>query len=212
MAVRKARLSASASRLSSTRCAGAGKNPPPERDMLVASLESQARYIIRPALAIDALEKRDNGSLAMQTPPDPRTGATILVFDSLEWIYRVNPRSRPTQSKVPWAYSKRARVSAKSAQDFAESTAQTRPADEDSDFAREARRIWARLLWIIPGDFHPNRCYPALTWKSELLASKPSGRGTLHAVDMSCWLVGICGGSNLWKFPRESSVLAGLSG
>jgi hypothetical protein len=63
----------------------------------VASLESQARYIIRPALAIDALEKRDNGSLAMQTPPDPRTGATILVFDSLEWIYHITQIPDPGQ-------------------------------------------------------------------------------------------------------------------
>jgi hypothetical protein len=53
------------------------------------SLESQARYITRPALAMDALEKRQDGTLAMQTPPDPRTGATLLALDPLEWIHRI---------------------------------------------------------------------------------------------------------------------------
>jgi len=55
----------------------------------VESLESQARYITRPSLAMDALEKRDDGTLAMQTPPDPRTGADGVAFDLLEWIHRI---------------------------------------------------------------------------------------------------------------------------
>jgi hypothetical protein len=25
----------------------------------------------------------------METPPDPRTGATLLVLDPLEWIHRI---------------------------------------------------------------------------------------------------------------------------
>jgi hypothetical protein len=44
------------------------------------------------------------------------------------------------------AYSNRARVSAQSLQDLADPTAEIRPADQDSDFAKEARRTWARLL------------------------------------------------------------------
>ena len=60
-----------------------------------ASLESQARYITRPSLAMDALRKRDDGTLAMQTPPEPRTGVAMVVFDPLEWIHRPYPRSRP---------------------------------------------------------------------------------------------------------------------
>ena len=56
----------------------------------MVSIESQACYITRPALPMDALEKRDDGSLAIQSPPDPRTGAMILVFDSLEWILGIN--------------------------------------------------------------------------------------------------------------------------
>jgi hypothetical protein len=37
----------------------------------IASLESQARYITRPVLAMDALRKLDGGSLVLETPPIP---------------------------------------------------------------------------------------------------------------------------------------------
>ena len=53
------------------------------------SLESQARYIARPAMAMDALRQLPDGTLAMETPPDPRSGATLLVLDPLEWIHRI---------------------------------------------------------------------------------------------------------------------------
>jgi hypothetical protein len=55
----------------------------------LTSLESQARYITRPALAMDALQKLDDGNLALETPPDPRTGATSILLDPLEWIHRI---------------------------------------------------------------------------------------------------------------------------
>jgi hypothetical protein len=78
----------------------------------VDSLESQARYITRPALAMDALEKRDDGTLAMQTPPDPRTGADRVVFDPLEWIQNITAHILdPGQHSTRYygAYSNRAR-------------------------------------------------------------------------------------------------------
>jgi hypothetical protein len=52
-------------------------------------LESQARYITRPALSMDALKKQPDGTLTLQTPPDPRTGTTSLTLDPLEWIHRI---------------------------------------------------------------------------------------------------------------------------
>ena len=55
----------------------------------LGSLESQARYIARPAMAMDALQKRADGTLALQTRRDFRTGATLLVLDPLEWIQRI---------------------------------------------------------------------------------------------------------------------------
>ncbi len=47
---------------------------PPVEAAGIASLESQARYISRPALAMDALQKLDDGRLVLETPPDPRSG------------------------------------------------------------------------------------------------------------------------------------------
>jgi hypothetical protein len=37
----------------------------------------------RPALAMDALQKQNDGSFAIQTDPDPKTGATVLILDPL---------------------------------------------------------------------------------------------------------------------------------
>ena len=47
-------------------------------------LQSQARYITRPALSMDALMKQPDGTLTLQTPPDPRTGTTSITLDPLE--------------------------------------------------------------------------------------------------------------------------------
>ena len=115
----------------------------------VASLESQARYITRPSLAMDALEKRDDGTLAMQTPPDPRTGADRVVFDPLEWIHRIAAHSpdRGLHSTRDYhAYSNRARAHPQSVQDRVAPTAEAHPTDQESDFTSETRRTWARLL------------------------------------------------------------------
>jgi len=38
---------------------------------------------------MDALEKHPDGSLTLQTPPDPRTGASSMTLDPLEWIHRI---------------------------------------------------------------------------------------------------------------------------
>ena len=62
---------------------------PPVEAAASASLEIQARYITRPTLAMDALQPLDDGRLAPETPPDPRTGATRLALDPLEWIHRI---------------------------------------------------------------------------------------------------------------------------
>jgi hypothetical protein len=63
---------------------------PPVEAAALTSLESQARYITRPALAMDALQKLQDGRLALETPPDPRTGASLLTLDPLEWIHRIS--------------------------------------------------------------------------------------------------------------------------
>ena len=47
------------------------------------------RAITLPALAMDAPEKLDDCTLSLKTPPDPRTGASRVVLDPLEWIHRI---------------------------------------------------------------------------------------------------------------------------
>jgi hypothetical protein len=49
--------------------------------------------------AMDTLQKLDDGRLALETPPDPRTGATLLALDPLEWIHRITAHPR---SRAPW--------------------------------------------------------------------------------------------------------------
>jgi hypothetical protein len=72
---------------------------PPVEAAEIASPESQTRYISRPVLALDALEKLDDGSLVLETPPDPRTGATSVPLDPLEWFTASRPIS-PTRDAI----------------------------------------------------------------------------------------------------------------
>jgi hypothetical protein len=77
--------------LSSTFCVHPGFTVyagPPVDAAQIASLVSQARYITRPAVDMDSLQKPDDGSLVMDTPPDPRSGATSITLDPPEWIHR----------------------------------------------------------------------------------------------------------------------------
>lgn len=123
---------------------------PPVDAAALTSRESQSRYITRPALAMDALEQLDDGNLALETPPDPRTGATRVVLDPLEWIHRItahipNPGSHCQRFYA--AYSNRGGFAKPCAQ---RNSAETGPPPHDdrdnSDFAREARSTWARLI------------------------------------------------------------------
>ena len=62
---------------------------PPVDGAALASLQSQGRYITRPALAMNALRKLEDGPLSLETPPEPRTGASTITLDPLEWIHRL---------------------------------------------------------------------------------------------------------------------------
>jgi hypothetical protein len=72
---------------------------PPVEASEIVSLQSQARYITRPIMAMDALEKLADGNLVLKTLPDPKTGATSIKLDLLEWIHRITPISR-TQDAI----------------------------------------------------------------------------------------------------------------
>jgi hypothetical protein len=122
---------------------------PPVEPEAIESLESQARYIARPAMAMDALQKRPDGTLGLETPPDPRTGATLLVLDPLEWIHRITAHipdpGRHTRRSYG-AYCNRSRVTARATLERPDHAAQACAAAQDSESATETRRTWARLL------------------------------------------------------------------
>ena len=123
---------------------------PPVEAGALASLESQGRYITRPALALDALRKLEDSNLALETPPDPRSGATRLALDPHEWIHRITahiPDPGSHCQRFYGAYSNRGRIVGAGTQ--ADSPAAGAPAPdarENSDFSREARSSWARLV------------------------------------------------------------------
>ena len=51
--------------------------------------ERLARYITRAPIALDRLEAAEAGCVRVATPPDPRTGATGLRLDGLDWIHAI---------------------------------------------------------------------------------------------------------------------------
>ena len=113
-------------------------------------MESQARYITRPVLAMDALEKHDDGRLVLKTPPDPRTGATSIELDPLEWIHRITshiPDPGRHCQRFYGAYSNRGRISLADRQgQTAGMPAAKLPEQDNPDVSKEARGMWARLI------------------------------------------------------------------
>jgi hypothetical protein len=116
----------------------------------LTSLESQGRYITRPAMALDALQQLDDGKLALETPPDPRTGVTLLALDPLEWIHRITshiPGPGRHCQRFYGAYSNRGRVGKPRAEaGNTDASANAREDKDNSDFSREAGSTWARLI------------------------------------------------------------------
>jgi len=116
----------------------------------MASLESQARYITRPAVTMDSLQKLDDGSLVMDTPPDLRTGATSIELDALEWIHRITshiPDPGRHCQRFYGAYSNRGRISVADRQDQSAGMPAAKLPEQDNPYvSKEARSTWARLI------------------------------------------------------------------
>jgi hypothetical protein len=94
---------------------------------------------------MDALEKLEDGTLSLETPRDPRTGATRVVLDPLEWIHRITtpiPDPGSHCQRFYGAYSNRGRVRRASARADNPAAGER----DNSDFSREARSTWARLV------------------------------------------------------------------
>jgi hypothetical protein len=103
----------------------------------------------RPRPGHDALRTLDDDNLALETPPDPRTGATLVILDPPEWIYRIaTPIPQPPGhcQRFYGAYSNRGRMVRSREQGAGDPAAQTPEERDNSDCSREARSTWARLI------------------------------------------------------------------
>jgi hypothetical protein len=91
----------------------------------------------------------DNGSLVLQTPPDPRTGAASIELDPLEWIHRITshiPDPGRHCQRFYGAYSNRGRIPMAARTDESAGVPATVPEQVSSHASREARSTWARLI------------------------------------------------------------------
>jgi hypothetical protein len=98
---------------------------------------------------MDALQKRRDGTLALETPANPRTGATLLVLDPLEWVHRITACiPDPDRHSVRYygTYANQGRMTATGVRHGAERTADGHREEENSDFCKEVPSTWARFL------------------------------------------------------------------
>ena len=71
-----------------------------------------ARYVVRAPAATDRVTATDNGRVLLEIPRDPRSGATTLVLDPIEWVRRITnhvPAPRAHMVRYYGAYANRAR-------------------------------------------------------------------------------------------------------
>jgi ribosomal protein S27E len=110
-----------------------------------ARLAHMARYLVRPPVATGRVHAMADGRVLLEIPPDPRTGATSLALDPLEWIRRITnqiPDARTHLVRYYGAYANRCRAR------YRDEDGQV-VAVEAGDDGKEgggARRSWARLL------------------------------------------------------------------
>jgi len=77
-----------------------------------AMLAHMARYAVRAPAALDRVTATEDGRALLEIPRDPRTGATTLVLDPLEWVRRITnqvPAPRAHMVRYYGAYANRAR-------------------------------------------------------------------------------------------------------
>jgi hypothetical protein len=117
-------------------------------------LERLARYITRPAIALDSVSRLDDGRIRLSTPPHPQTGETQLTFDVLDWIHAVTmqiPRRRQHLTRHYGAYSCRSHSAPRpkptpAPADSTPTAPESSQADDPTPFIKARRASWARLL------------------------------------------------------------------
>jgi len=75
-----------------------------------ARLAHMARYAVRAPAVTDRVTATDDGRALLEIPPDPRSGATTLVLEPLEWVRRITnqvPASKAHMVRYYGAYANR---------------------------------------------------------------------------------------------------------
>lgn len=115
-------------------------------------LERLARYIARAPFALGKIHLLGKDRVRVDTPPDPKTAATHVEMDALEFIHRVTtqiPDARRHLIRYYGAYSHRSR-GARRAQEEAEATgtgAKKPPADVVEPAPTQSRHSRSRASW-----------------------------------------------------------------
>ena len=110
-------------------------------------LERLARYISRAPFALGKIHILAKDRVRVDTPPDPKTGATHVEMDALEFVHRVTtqiPDARLHLVRYYGAYSHRSR-GARRAREEAESGESTVPPVAEPP-PTASRASWARLI------------------------------------------------------------------
>jgi hypothetical protein len=111
-----------------------------------ARLAHMARYAVRAPVAMDRLSVADDGRILLAIPPDPKTGATLLVLDPLEWVRRITnqiPDRRMHMTRFYGAYSNRARRIYRGEESGGP------PRIVETEPLPKSRATWARLLRMV---------------------------------------------------------------
>ena len=128
-----------------------------------ASLERLARYVTRAPIRIDAIEIDDEGRVRITTPPDPRSGATELVLDPLQWIHAITSQIPDRRSHVVryyGAYASRTRGAGRFGACRPPRDKRCGQKDQPQTLSpaqKRSRASWARLLRRIL-EVHPLLC------------------------------------------------------
>ncbi len=110
-----------------------------------ARLAHISRYLVRPPVARDRVHETSDDRVLLEIPPDPRTGATALVLDPLEWIRRITnqiPDPRSHLVRYYGAYANRCRAKYRAE----EGKAGIREEEREASERPKSRASWARLL------------------------------------------------------------------
>ena len=110
-------------------------------------IERLARYLTRPPLPVASVSQDDHGRVRVATPPDPRTGATELVLDPIEWVHLVCSQIPDARLHLTRAYGAYANKVRRHRLPPGTVVFPIQPdVDDDTNLVKARKASWARLI------------------------------------------------------------------